>query len=78
MDLKKQLLTIRENGYDFNGSVLEPLCFEMMEQLGSSDGELRGQLNYSTLAHVIVEGKVGEDTLTICQTKCNRSFSKAS
>ncbi|HET7657726.1 MAG TPA: hypothetical protein VFK37_05500 [Bacillales bacterium] len=63
MDLKRRLRAIRENGFNLEGYDVEDLCTEMMDQIGTTDSELRDTLIYGTMAHLITAEKIDQATL---------------
>lgn len=52
--LKQELIKIRENNYDFKGYDLEKLSLKMIDNIGTTDGELRDGLIYTTFGHMIL------------------------
>ena len=52
--LKEDLINIRENDYDFTGYNLDKLSLKMIENIGTTDGEFRDGLIYTTFGHMIL------------------------
>lgn len=52
-NLKQELINIRENNYDFTGYNLNELSLKMIENIGSTDGELRDELIYTAFGQMI-------------------------
>lgn len=60
--LKERLLEVKENDYQAPDHAFE-LVLEMLEQIGSTDAELRDDLIYSTLANWILNGVLTPEEL---------------
>lgn len=63
--LKQQLICIRENGYDYTGYDLEDLSLNMLKHIGTTDGELRDALIYTTFGDMII----AKNVLSVSQMK---------
>lgn len=54
VSLKQELIIIRKNNYDFTGYDIGKLSLEMIDNIGSIEGELRDSLIYTTFGHMIL------------------------
>ncbi|HLR59661.1 MAG TPA: DUF2785 domain-containing protein [Pseudogracilibacillus sp.] len=53
-DLKRQLIEIRTNGYNFTDYDLDNLSLKMIRNIGSTDFVLRDELIYTTFGQMIL------------------------
>ncbi|HET7577743.1 MAG TPA: DUF2785 domain-containing protein [Bacillales bacterium] len=62
-ELKEQLISIRENDYDFSEYDLDDLTDRMMQAIGATDSELRDDLIHTTFGYLITEARLAREQM---------------